>query len=309
MRSQRGGLISGSTLLSARPRISHAGRRAVSDFPVLDSPPVAPIPGPQGPDHRCARCCSTSPVAAAGGEARRPAPGPGRGPRSRARLRRLPHRPPRRRRRAPRSEAAARPRPPGRRHGRRGRATARTASRSASASASRGSAGPAATCRYCRRGRENLCDRAPLHRLSTATAATPSSSSPTSATASRCPTAYARRPGGAAALRRADRLPRAAAWRATPSASASTASAPRPTSSARSRVHEGRRVFAFTRPGDDAGQAFARELGAEWAGALGEAPPEPLDAAIVFAPGRRAGADGAARGRAGRHAWSAPAST
>jgi propanol-preferring alcohol dehydrogenase len=49
-------------------------------------------------------------------------------------------------------------------------------------------------------------------------------------------------------------------------------------------AHEGRRLFAFTREGDDEGQAFARELGAEWAGASGEAPPEPLDAAIVFAP-------------------------
>ena len=48
--------------------------------------------------------------------------------------------------------------------------------------------------------------------------------------------------------------------------------------------HEGRRVFAFTRPGDEAGQAFARELGAEWAGASTEPPPEPLDAAIIFAP-------------------------
>jgi alcohol dehydrogenase, propanol-preferring len=49
-------------------------------------------------------------------------------------------------------------------------------------------------------------------------------------------------------------------------------------------VHQGRRVFAFTRPGDEAGQAFARELGAEWAGASGQAPPEELDGAIVFAP-------------------------
>jgi len=47
---------------------------------------------------------------------------------------------------------------------------------------------------------------------------------------------------------------------------------------------EGRRVFAFTRPGDLEGQRFARSLGAEWAGASGERPPEPLDAAIVFAP-------------------------
>jgi propanol-preferring alcohol dehydrogenase len=48
--------------------------------------------------------------------------------------------------------------------------------------------------------------------------------------------------------------------------------------------HEGRRVFAFTRAGDDEGQAFARELGAEWAGDSASAPPEELDAAIIFAP-------------------------
>jgi alcohol dehydrogenase, propanol-preferring len=47
---------------------------------------------------------------------------------------------------------------------------------------------------------------------------------------------------------------------------------------------EGRRVFAFTRAGDDSGQAFARECGAEWAGGSAEPPPEPLDAAILFAP-------------------------
>jgi propanol-preferring alcohol dehydrogenase len=48
--------------------------------------------------------------------------------------------------------------------------------------------------------------------------------------------------------------------------------------------HEGRRVFAFTRAGDEEGRSFARSLGAEWAGAAEEAPPEELDAAIVFAP-------------------------
>jgi propanol-preferring alcohol dehydrogenase len=45
-----------------------------------------------------------------------------------------------------------------------------------------------------------------------------------------------------------------------------------------------RRVFAFTRPGDEAAQALAREVGAEWAGGSDEPPPEPLDAAIIFAP-------------------------
>lgn len=47
---------------------------------------------------------------------------------------------------------------------------------------------------------------------------------------------------------------------------------------------EGREIFAFTRPGDAPAQAFARSLGAVWAGDSGEAPPEPLDAAILFAP-------------------------
>jgi propanol-preferring alcohol dehydrogenase len=47
---------------------------------------------------------------------------------------------------------------------------------------------------------------------------------------------------------------------------------------------QGRRVFAFTREGDSEGQELARSLGAEWAGASGEQPPEPLDAAIIFAP-------------------------
>jgi len=49
-------------------------------------------------------------------------------------------------------------------------------------------------------------------------------------------------------------------------------------------AYEGRRVFALTRAGDAAGQAFARELGAEWAGDSEQGPPEPLEAAIVFAP-------------------------
>jgi propanol-preferring alcohol dehydrogenase len=49
-------------------------------------------------------------------------------------------------------------------------------------------------------------------------------------------------------------------------------------------VHQGRRVFAFTRAGDGETQEFARGLGAEWAGSADEAPPEQLDGAIVFAP-------------------------
>ncbi|MBI4497290.1 MAG: zinc-dependent alcohol dehydrogenase family protein [Chloroflexi bacterium] len=49
-------------------------------------------------------------------------------------------------------------------------------------------------------------------------------------------------------------------------------------------VHQGQRVYAFTRPGDDAAQAFARQLGAVWAGGSTERPPELLDAALIFAP-------------------------
>jgi alcohol dehydrogenase, propanol-preferring len=48
--------------------------------------------------------------------------------------------------------------------------------------------------------------------------------------------------------------------------------------------HQGRRVHAFTRPGDAAAQAFARSLGVAWVGGSDEPPPEPLDAAIIFAP-------------------------
>src|ERR1700720_820606 len=48
--------------------------------------------------------------------------------------------------------------------------------------------------------------------------------------------------------------------------------------------HQGRRLFAFTRPGDQAAQQFARSLGAVWAGDSTATPPEPLDAALIFAP-------------------------
>jgi propanol-preferring alcohol dehydrogenase len=48
--------------------------------------------------------------------------------------------------------------------------------------------------------------------------------------------------------------------------------------------HQGREVYAFTRPGDLDGQKFARDLGAVWAGASDTLPPEELDAAIIFAP-------------------------
>ena len=49
-------------------------------------------------------------------------------------------------------------------------------------------------------------------------------------------------------------------------------------------VHQGKQVYAFTRAGDAESQDFARRLGAVWAGASGELPPDELDAAIIFAP-------------------------
>src|SRR4051794_38139448 len=49
-------------------------------------------------------------------------------------------------------------------------------------------------------------------------------------------------------------------------------------------LHEGRRVFAFVRDGDERAERFAREVGAEWAGGSSEPPPEELDAALIFAP-------------------------
>lgn len=79
-------------------------------------------------------------------------------------------------------------------------------------------------------------------------------------------------------------------------------------------VHQGRRVFAFTREGDGVTQAFARELGAEWAGSSGEQPPEQIDGAIVFAPigslmiaALRASAKGARIISAGIHMSDIPA--
>jgi propanol-preferring alcohol dehydrogenase len=53
---------------------------------------------------------------------------------------------------------------------------------------------------------------------------------------------------------------------------------------AQAALAEGRRVFAFTRPGDVAAQDFARDLGCAWAGGSDEPPPRPLDAALIFAP-------------------------
>jgi propanol-preferring alcohol dehydrogenase len=139
-----------------------------------------------------------------------------------------------------------------------------------------------AVCRYCRSGRENLCDR-PLF------------------------TGYSR-DGGYAGLAVADArfvFPLGEAgedvalapllcagligWRSLARAGEAEhlglygfgASAHIVAQVAR---WQGRQVYAFTKPGDAAGQAFARGLGAAWAGGSDELPPHPLDAAILYAP-------------------------
>jgi propanol-preferring alcohol dehydrogenase len=137
-------------------------------------------------------------------------------------------------------------------------------------------------CRYCRSGRENLCDRA----LFTGYQLDGGYAEEAVADASFCfpvPSDYADLQAapllcagliGYRALRLAGEAERLGLYGFGASAHviAQVARA------------EGRRVFAFTRAGDEEGQEFARSLGAEWAGGSGERPPEELDAAIIFAP-------------------------
>ncbi len=161
-------------------------------------------------------------------------------------------------------------------------------------------------CRYCLSGRENLCDRARF----TGYDIDGGYAELAVADERFCfpiPEGYSGRAGGAAALRRligyrALRLVGDAERIGFYGFGASAHIL------CQIAVHQGRRVFAFTREGDEEGQAFARELGAEWAGSSDESPPEELDGAIVFAPvgalmTRRCGP--APRGRGS----SAPAST
>jgi alcohol dehydrogenase, propanol-preferring len=137
-------------------------------------------------------------------------------------------------------------------------------------------------CRYCRAGRENLCDRARF----TGYQMDGGYAEYAVADARFClplPTSYG--DAGAAPLLCAGligyRALRAAGEAERLGIYGFGASAHIVAQVAR---HEGRRVFAFTRPGDAEGPAFARELGAEWAGPSTDPTPEPLDAAIIFAP-------------------------
>jgi len=139
------------------------------------------------------------------------------------------------------------------------------------------------TCRYCRSGRENLCDRARFTGYDVDGGyaeyvvaderfcfALPAELEPAQA----APLLCAGLIGYRSLLAAGDGCERLGIY-------GFGAAAHIVTQLARA---QGRRVFAFTRPGDLAAAHFARELGAAWAGSSGEIPPEPLDAAIIFAP-------------------------
>ena len=205
-----------------------------------------------------------------------------------------------------RAEAAARARPPDRRRVvEAGEGAERFAA--ASGSACPGWAGPAASAATAvERPREPLRPR-PLHRLRPRRRLRRAGRR-RRALLLPAPRGLPGRAGGAAALRRADRLPGAAAGAATPSGSASTASAPPRTSSARSPSHQGRRVFAFTRAGDDGGAGASRASSAPSGRALrARRRPRSSTRAIIFAPvgdagaGALCGAAPRADGRLRRH--------
>ena len=228
----------------------------------------------------CARWCSTQPGAPLQPRgAARPRPGTRPGAAPRARVRRLPHRPAHRRRRAREPEASARPRPPDRRRGAGGgRAvrSGRSRRRAVARLDGRRRAGTAS------RAREPLRPRA-LHRLRP-----------------RRRLRRARRRRRALLLPAPGRLRGRARPRrsSAPGSSATGRSGSPATASAlglygfgasahivcQVAVAQGRRVFAGTRAGDDETQAFARSLGAVWAGDALAGPPEELDAVIIFAP-------------------------
>jgi alcohol dehydrogenase, propanol-preferring len=138
------------------------------------------------------------------------------------------------------------------------------------------------SCPSCRRGRENLCDHARFHgydldggfaELALAEAryafAVPSGFPDLQAAPLLCAGLIGHR-----ALRLAGDAPRLGLYGFGAAAHIVIQVA----------RHEGREVYAFTREGDAESQSFARELGAAWVGAAAQRPPEPLDAAIIFAP-------------------------
>jgi propanol-preferring alcohol dehydrogenase len=137
-------------------------------------------------------------------------------------------------------------------------------------------------CRYCKRGQENLCERARFtgytldggyadHIVADARYVFPLTSDASDAEVAPllCAGLIGHR-----ALRTAGEAARLGLYGFGASAHIV----------AQVAIWEGREVYAFVRPGDDAAARFARELGAAWAGGSDAPPPEPLDAAIIFAP-------------------------
>ena len=180
-------------------------------------------------------------------------------------------------------------------------------SRSAIASAFPGLAIPAAYAAIAARGRRT-CATPRASRGTRSMAAMPSSRSRTRAIASRfrAASAMSRSPPGCApgssAIGRC-------AWPATRRRIGLYGFGAAAHIVAQLARHQGREIAAFTRPGDSTAQAFARELGAAWAGDSDQAPPFELDAATPVCPGRDAGAGRALRPCARAEPWSAPAST
>ena len=218
------------------------------------------------------------------------------------RVRRVPHRPAHPRRRGARLEAARGLRPPDRRH-----RAARASGAGGRASASRGWAG-LRECRFCRSGRENLCERArftgarPRRRLRRRTRW------PTRATAFALPDGFGDLE--AAPLLCAGLIGHRA-LRMTGDAAAARPLRLRRRAHIVCQVarHQGRRVFAFTRAGDDASQAFALELGCEWAGDVRGRAAGGARRGDHLRPRRRARPGRAARGAPRAAPSSAPAST
>ena len=138
-------------------------------------------------------------------------------------------------------------------------------------------------CAYCRSGRENLCVARAVHRQGHRRRLRRVRGG-RRALHLRPAREHERPRGGAAAVRRADRLPRAAARRRRRAARTLRLRGGSAHIICQVAVHQGRRVFAFTRAQDSAAQELARSLGAEWAGDAMAPGPEPLDAAIMFAP-------------------------
>ena len=151
-------------------------------------------------------------------------------------------------------------------------------------SACPGSAGPAASAATAARAARTSAT-GPASPATRSTAAMPSTPSPTRATASRFPTAMPTSAGGAAAVRRADRLPLAAAWRATRERLGIYGFGAAAHIVAQVARHAGTRGLRLHPPRRRGGAGSSRAtLGAVWAGGSDEAPPEPLDAALIFAP-------------------------